>query len=60
MKFFTVVLIVFFSIFPVFASEIIKIQLFDGEIVEGKLDLPLNTKQIKDLAIYVHGTGPNT
>jgi pimeloyl-ACP methyl ester carboxylesterase len=42
------------------AGEIIKFQLFDGETVEGKLSLPANTPTVKELVIYVHGTGPAT
>jgi hypothetical protein len=43
-----------------FASEILKIKLFDGEIMTGKLDLPSDPAAIKRLVIYVHGTGPGT
>lgn len=60
MKVFFIFLFIVPFAFSVSASEIIQIKLFDGEIVEGKLDLPANTKQIKELVIYVHGTGPNT
>jgi len=42
------------------ASEIIKFTLFDGEIVEGKLSLPAGAAKIKELIIYIHGTGPGT
>ena len=42
------------------ASEIIKFSLFDGETVEGKLSLPLDTENARELVIYVHGTGPAT
>jgi len=42
------------------SSEIIKFQLFDGDTVEGKLSLPTNAATIKELVIYVHGTGPAT
>lgn len=51
---------IFFSSISIFAAEIIKIKLFDGEIVEGKLDLPANRDKIKELVIFVHGTGPGT
>jgi pimeloyl-ACP methyl ester carboxylesterase len=43
-----------------FAAEIIKFTLFDGETVEGKLSLPPDTNKIKELVIYIHGTGPGT
>ena len=43
-----------------FASEIIKFTLFDGETVDGKLSLPAGASAIKELVIFVHGTGPAT
>lgn len=42
------------------ASEIVKIKLFDGETLTGKLDLPPDATGIKRLVIYIHGTGPST
>lgn len=42
------------------AVEIIKFTLFDGETVEGKLSLPPGVNDIKELVIYIHGTGPGT
>jgi pimeloyl-ACP methyl ester carboxylesterase len=42
------------------AAEIIKFTLFDGETVEGKLSLPPGANDIKELVIYIHGTGPGT
>ena len=42
------------------ASEIIKFSLFDGETVEGKLSLSPDTQNVRELVIYVHGTGPAT
>jgi pimeloyl-ACP methyl ester carboxylesterase len=41
-------------------SEIIKIKLQDGDTLKGKLDLPDNFPSIKELVIFVHGTGPST
>ena len=43
-----------------YSSEIIKFQLLDGETVEGKLSLPSDTTKIRELVIYIHGTGPGT
>ncbi|MCM3872450.1 MAG: alpha/beta fold hydrolase [Pyrinomonadaceae bacterium] len=42
------------------ASEIVKIPLFDGETLTGKLELPADGKQIREIVIYIHGTGPGT
>ena len=42
------------------AGDIIKFTLFDGENVEGKLSLPTNAGALKELVIFVHGTGPAT
>ena len=57
-------IVVFFVIIlaasSAFSSEIIKFQLFDGETVEGKLSLPTDTSNIKELVVYIHGTGPGT
>ena len=52
-------LLILFSL-PSFASEIIKFTLFDGETVEGKLSLPAGAGKIKELVIFIHGTGPGT
>ncbi len=41
-------------------AEIVTFQLFDGETAEGKLSLPADTSKIKELVIYIHGTGPGT
>jgi pimeloyl-ACP methyl ester carboxylesterase len=41
------------------AGDIINFTLIDGEHVEGKLSLP-TTGVIKELVIFVHGTGPAT
>jgi pimeloyl-ACP methyl ester carboxylesterase len=42
------------------AGDIIKFTLFDGENVEGKLSLPTDAGALKELVIFVHGTGPAT
>ena len=41
------------------SSEIIKIKLFDGDTLTGKLDLP-SSGNIRELIIFIPGTGPNT
>jgi len=41
-------------------SEIIRIKLQDGDTLTGKLDLPDIPQSIKELVIFVHGTGPST
>ena len=46
--------------FHAYASEIITIKLYDGEMLTGKLSLPTNTENIKELIIFIHGTGPAT
>ena len=43
-----------------FGSEIIKIKLYDGESLTGRLSLPPDSSNIKLLIVYVPGTGPNT
>lgn len=43
-----------------FGSEIVKVRLFDGETMTGKLQLPPDIGTIRELVIYVHGTGPGT
>lgn len=60
MKFLFTILLTIVSSISVCASEIIKVKLFDNEILTGKLQLPPNTGKIKELVIYVHGTGPGT
>ncbi len=42
------------------ASEIIGIELEDGEVISGKLHLPSDVDRIEQVVIFVHGTGPNT
>lgn len=42
------------------AAEIIKIPLFDGETMTGKLSMPDEAEKAGEIVIYVHGTGPST
>jgi len=56
---FTVVLWLVVSV-PSLASEILKIPLFDGETMVGKLSLPTDDAKIDTIIVYVHGTGPGT
>lgn len=57
-----IIILLILSIFSVntYSSEIIKIQLSDGEIIKGKLDLPENGSEVPLIIIFVPGTGPNT
>jgi pimeloyl-ACP methyl ester carboxylesterase len=41
-------------------SQIVKIKLSDGDTLTGKLDIPESPKRVKELVIFVHGTGPGT
>lgn len=60
MKKIAITLIVsFFSIY-VYSSEIIKVQLSDGESISGKLDLPTGSSKVPLIVIFAPGTGPNT
>lgn len=43
-----------------FGSELVTVKLADGEILTGKLDTPVGSEAIKELVVFVHGTGPNT
>jgi pimeloyl-ACP methyl ester carboxylesterase len=42
------------------ASEIVKITLSDGETMTGKLDLPPGGGDVRELIMFIAGTGPNT
>ena len=42
------------------ASEIVKIKLSDGETMTGKLDLPPGGGDVRELVMFIAGTGPNT
>jgi len=42
------------------ASEIVQVKLFDQEVLTGKLDLPEKAEAVKEIVIFVHGTGPGT
>jgi len=58
-KILRVLVVLFVSSFA-HASEIVKIPLFDGETLTGKLELPADTRKIGEIVIYIHGTGPGT
>jgi predicted esterase len=45
---------------PLQAFEIVNIKLTDGEILTGQLNLPADSTKIKEVVIYIHGTGPAT
>ncbi len=60
MKILSVLFTVFLLSASLSASEIVKIKLFDGEILTGKLEIPSNPAKIKQLVIFIHGTGPGT
>lgn len=48
------------SIVSIHAGEIVEIELDDGAVLTGKLRLPADVDEIKQIVIYVHGTGPST
>ena len=48
-RLFLAILFLLFAASLLCASEIIKFQLFDGETAEGKLSLPADTTNIKEL-----------
>jgi pimeloyl-ACP methyl ester carboxylesterase len=56
---FTIVLLLALSASS-YASEILKVPLSDGETMVGKLSLPASDTEIREIIIYVHGTGPGT
>jgi len=60
MKILLILFTVILSSASLSASEIVKIKLSDGEILTGKLEIPSNTAKIKQLVIFIHGTGPGT
>jgi len=60
MKKFLVVLILTQSVSVLPGSEIVKIKLSDGEMMTGKLDLPPGGGDVRELVIFIAGTGPNT
>lgn len=55
-----IILIIIFINFYAFSFEIIKIKLYDGENLTGKLSLPPDSSNVKLLIVFVPGTGPNT
>ncbi|MCB8933177.1 MAG: alpha/beta fold hydrolase [Chthonomonadaceae bacterium] len=42
------------------SSQIVEIRLFDGETLTGKLDLPDTSGPVKEVVVFIHGTGPGT
>ena len=59
MKYILIFILLFISKPILYASEILKIELCDGDTLTGKLDMPSNGK-VEQLIIYIPGTGPNT
>ena len=43
-----------------FPAEIVKITLGDGEVLTGRVALPEESSQIRQLIIYVNSSGPHT
>lgn len=43
-----------------YSSELVQVRLSDGEVVTGKLDLPIEARSIKELVIFVQSSGPHT
>ncbi len=41
-------------------TEFMSFTAFDGYTLEGKLNLPANSSEIRKLVIFVNGSGPNT
>lgn len=60
MKSFVLIAIVTVASPFVLTADILKIPLFDGSSVEGKLHLPPGNERVKSIVIYIHGTGPGT
>lgn len=60
MKNLLVLVLLTLFVFSAHAAEIVKVRLFDGETLTGQLHLPPNAAPIRELVIYVHGTGPGT
>lgn len=60
MKKILVLLIIGAGCWTVKASEILRVKLSDGEMMTGKLSLPESPEPIREIVIYVHGTGPGT
>lgn len=42
------------------AAEIVKVPLFDGATLMGKLRLPPGDAKVGEIVLYIHGTGPGT
>jgi pimeloyl-ACP methyl ester carboxylesterase len=60
MKIILALVLVLVSTVPLLASEIIKVPLSDGETMVGKLEMPASAAKVREIVIYVHGTGPST
>jgi pimeloyl-ACP methyl ester carboxylesterase len=56
---FSILAILFLAAFAT-AAEIVKIPLFDGETLTGKLHIPAGAAKVRELVIYIPGTGPST
>jgi pimeloyl-ACP methyl ester carboxylesterase len=57
-----IIILLIFNFFSIstFSSNIIKIELSDGEVINGKLDLPQDSCNVPLIVVFVPGTGPNT
>jgi hypothetical protein len=60
MKKLAVLIIVLFPFSFLYPQEIVKIKLFDGDSTTGKLNIPANNNNIKELVIFVKGGEPDT
>jgi pimeloyl-ACP methyl ester carboxylesterase len=60
MKKIMIILTMALTVSALHSSEIVKIKLFDGETMTGKLDLPLGGGDVHELVMFIAGTGPNT
>ena len=55
----TLFIVLFLSMFS-HGAEIVKVPLFDGETLTGKLHLPAGLLKVNEIVIYIPGTGPAT
>jgi pimeloyl-ACP methyl ester carboxylesterase len=60
MRFLVLFFLLLLTLTPAKGSEIVHFTLSDGETVDGKLSLPLGVAAIRELVVFVHGTGPAT
>lgn len=42
------------------AANLVKIRLFDKETIAARLDLPAGDADVKEVVLFIHGTGPGT